>query len=47
MHCELYYGSISHCFTLSSEVGPDKTQARYADGVLAVALPKNIMVTHP
>ena len=40
IHCERYYGSISRSFTLSSEVDPDKTQARYADGVLELTLPK-------
>jgi HSP20 family protein len=40
IHSERYYGSISRSFTLASEVDADKVQAKYADGVLEVTMPK-------
>lgn len=37
---ERYFGKISRSFTLASEVDPDKVQAKYADGLLEVTIPK-------
>lgn len=40
LRSERYYGSISRSFSLGQEVDADQTQARYADGVLTLELPK-------
>lgn len=40
LRSERYYGSVSRAFTLGQDVDQDKTQARYADGVLTLELPK-------
>lgn len=37
---ERYYGQVSRSFTLANEVDSDKVQAKYADGVLEVTIPK-------
>jgi HSP20 family protein len=37
---ERYFGKVSRSFTLASEVDADKVQARYANGVLEVTMPK-------
>jgi HSP20 family protein len=37
---ERYYGKVSRSFTLASEVDADKVQAKYANGVLEVTMPK-------
>lgn len=37
---ERYFGKVSRSFTLGGEVDANKTQARYADGVLELTLPK-------
>lgn len=37
---ERYFGKVSRSFTLGSEVDTDKVQAKYADGVLEVTMPK-------
>jgi HSP20 family protein len=37
---ERYYGSVSRSFSLGHDVDEAKAQARYADGVLELTLPK-------
>jgi len=37
---ERYFGKISRSFTLANEVDSDKVQAKYADGLLEVTMPK-------
>ncbi len=40
LRCERCYGMASRSFTLDSEVDQGKAQAKYADGVLELTLPK-------
>jgi HSP20 family protein len=40
LRSERYYGSISRSFTLGQDVDEAKVQAKYADGVLTLDLPK-------
>ena len=37
---ERYFGKVSRSFTLANEVDTEKVQAKYADGVLEVTIPK-------
>lgn len=37
---ERYFGKVSRSFTLASEVDAAKVQAKYADGILELTLPK-------
>lgn len=37
---ERYYGKVSRSFTLANEVDSDKVEAKYANGLLEVTLPK-------
>ena len=37
---ERYFGQVSRSFTLANAVDADKVQAKYADGVLEVTIPK-------
>jgi HSP20 family protein len=37
---ERYFGKVSRSFTLANEVDSEKVQAKYADGVLEVIIPK-------
>ncbi len=45
LRSERYYGSISRTFSLGQEVDDTKVQARYADGVLTLELPKKAAAT--
>ena len=40
LRSERYYGTISRTFSLGQDVDDAKAQARYADGVLTLELPK-------
>jgi HSP20 family protein len=40
LRCERSYGMASRTFTLDTEVDQGKAQAKYADGVLELTLPK-------
>lgn len=40
VHSERYYGKVSRTFRLGHEVDEAKAQAKYADGVLELVLPK-------
>ncbi len=40
LRSERYYGSISRSFTLGQDIDASKVQAKYADGVLTLELPK-------
>ena len=40
LRSERYYGSISRAFTLAQDIDEARVQARYADGVLSLELPK-------
>lgn len=42
---ERYYGTVSRNFSLSQDVDDDKAQAKYADGVLTLDLPKKTTPT--
>lgn len=42
---ERYYGKVSRSFTLANEVDSDKVQAKYADGVLEITMPKKSVGT--
>ncbi|MEJ8813187.1 Hsp20/alpha crystallin family protein [Variovorax ureilyticus] len=44
LRSERYYGSISRTFSLGQEVDDTKVQAKYADGVLTLELPKKAPV---
>jgi len=37
---ERYFGKVSRSFTLEGEVDSDKVQAKYADGLLELTIPK-------
>jgi len=40
VHSERYYGKVSRAFRLGTDLDESKAQARYADGVLELILPK-------
>lgn len=40
LRSERYYGSISRTFSLASDIDEAKVDAKYADGVLTLVLPK-------
>jgi HSP20 family protein len=40
LRSERYYGNISRTFSLAEDVDDSKAEAKYADGVLTLALPK-------
>ncbi len=40
LRSERYYGKVARSFTLAQDVDEAKAQAKYADGVLELALPK-------
>jgi HSP20 family protein len=40
LRSERYFGSVSRVFTLAQDVDDAKAQAKYADGVLTLELPK-------
>lgn len=40
LRSERYYGTVSRTFSLAQDVDDSKAQARYADGVLTLELPK-------
>ncbi len=40
LRSERYWGNISRTFSLAQDVDDGKVQARYADGVLTLELPK-------
>ncbi len=40
VHSERYYGKVSRAFRLGQEVDQAKAEAKYADGVLQLVLPK-------
>ena len=40
LRSERYYGTVSRAFSLGQDVDEAKVQARYADGVLTLELPK-------
>lgn len=39
---ERYYGAMSRSFTLGHEVDETKSEAKYADGILTLTLPKKV-----
>jgi HSP20 family protein len=45
LHSERYYGKVSRTITLGREIDPNNVQARYADGVLELTLPKSADAT--
>ncbi|HSV80175.1 MAG TPA: Hsp20/alpha crystallin family protein [Ramlibacter sp.] len=44
LRSERYYGSIARSFSLGQDVDATKVQAKYADGVLSLELPKKAPV---
>lgn len=40
LRSERYYGAVSRSFSLADDVDEDKVEAKYADGVLSLTLPK-------
>jgi HSP20 family protein len=42
---ERYYGALSRTFTLDSDIDESKADAKYADGVLKLTLPKKVAVS--
>ncbi len=42
LHTERVYGKVSRSFTLPQEIDEAAAQARYADGVLELTLPKKV-----
>jgi HSP20 family protein len=46
VHSERYYGKVSRTFRLGYEVDEAKAQAKYADGVLELVLPKKAAAGH-
>lgn len=40
LRSERYYGSISRAFSLDQDIDSSKVEAKYADGVLSLQLPK-------
>ena len=46
IRCERCYGKAMRSFRLDQEVNQDKAQAKYADGVLELKLPKKNGITH-
>jgi HSP20 family protein len=46
VHSERYYGKVSRTFRLGYEVDEAKAQAKYADGVLELVLPKKANTSH-
>lgn len=46
LRCERCYGKVSRSFTLESEVDQNTAQAKYADGVLEIKLPKKAGTSH-
>jgi HSP20 family protein len=44
LRSERYYGTISRTFSLAQDIDDGKVQAKYADGVLSLELPKKAAV---
>jgi HSP20 family protein len=44
LRSERYYGNVSRSFSLAEDVDESKAEAKYADGVLTLALPKKTTV---
>jgi HSP20 family protein len=42
LRSERYFGTISRAFSLAQDVDDSRVQARYADGVLSLELPKKL-----
>src|SRR5215470_17452836 len=42
VHSERYYGKVARAFRLGQEIDQTKAQAKYADGVLELTLPKKV-----
>ena len=40
LHSERYYGAVKRSFTLPAEVAGDKAEAKYADGILTLTIPR-------
>ncbi len=45
LHCERYYGLLERSFSLASDVDDAKVEAKYADGVLQLKLPKKTAIS--
>lgn len=43
LRSERYYGSVSRAFSLAQDVDEGAAQAKYADGVLELTLPKKVV----
>ena len=45
LHTERYYGKTTRVFTVSQDIDEGSVQAKYADGVLSLVLPKKAPVS--
>ncbi|WP_374336698.1 Hsp20/alpha crystallin family protein [Methyloversatilis sp.] len=45
LRCERHYGKVSRSFQLGQEIDEGKAQARFADGVLELTLPKKVVAS--
>ncbi len=46
LRSERYYGAVSRTFSLADDIDEDKVEAKYADGVLSLTLPKKAAAAH-
>jgi HSP20 family protein len=44
LRSERYFGAVSRTFSLAEDIDEDKVEAKYADGVLSLTLPKKAAV---
>ena len=44
LRSERYFGAVSRTFSLADDIDEDKVEAKYADGVLSLTLPKKAAV---
>jgi HSP20 family protein len=45
LHSERYYGKVARVFSVAQDIDEDNVQAKYADGILSLVLPKKAPVS--
>lgn len=45
LHSERYYGKVTRAFSVAQDIDEDNVQAKYADGILSLVLPKKAPVS--
>jgi HSP20 family protein len=45
LHSERYYGKLARVFSVAQDIDEDHVQAKYADGILSLVLPKKAPVS--